>query len=52
MKFLKHMLSCENSGNPKWLKETRYMQIKSDNEFKERSILAEPDKFCDIEKSD
>lgn len=50
--ILKHMLSWENSGNLKWLKKTRYMQIKPDNEFRERSILAEPDKFCDKEKSD
>lgn len=52
MKFLKHLLSWENSRNPEWLKKIRYMQIKPDNEFKKRSIFAEPDKFCDKEKSD
>ena len=52
MKLLKHMLSWKNTENPEWLKKTRYMQIKPDNEFRERSILAEPDKFCDKEKSD
>ena len=38
--------------NPKCLKKTRYMQIKSESEFRDRSILAEADKFCDKEKSD
>ena len=52
MKLLKHMLSWENSENPEWLKQTRYLQMKPDNEFRDRSILAEPDKFCDKEKSD
>lgn len=41
-----------NSENSEWLKQTRYLQIKPDNEFRDRSILAEPDKFCDKEKSD
>jgi hypothetical protein len=52
MKLLKYMLSWENAENSEWLEETRYMQIKPKNEFRERSILAEPDKFCDKEKLD
>ncbi len=52
MKLLKNMLSWENAENIEWLEKTRYMQIKRENEFRERPILAEPDKFCDKEKSD
>jgi len=52
MKLLKHILNWENSENPEWLKKTSYMQIKPENEFRKRSILADPDKFCHKEKSD
>ena len=52
MKLLKNMLSWENAENIEWLEKTRYMQIEPKNEFRERSILAEPDKFCDKEKLD
>jgi len=34
------------------IKKTRYMQIEPKNEFRERSIFAESDKFCDKGKSD
>lgn len=43
MRYLKIMLSWDNTKIPDWLDKTKYMQIEPDNDFKNRMILPSPE---------